>query len=479
MGQIALGWEEWIGIPYLGLPAIKAKIDTGARTSALHAFAIEPFGKESEPYVHFGVHPIPERPDIEIFCSAQVIDRRPVTSSSGEQELRYFIKVPVQIGDRDLPIEISLTNRGAMQYRMLLGRRAIGEDMIVDPNRSCLQHVLSPELYDELPKAKPVPRTLRIALLTREPDNYTNRRIMEAAEASGHVCEVINTTRCYMNINALAPEIHYDGKVLPRFDAVIPRIGAGVTSYGMAVVRQFELMGAYCVNNATAIGASRDKLLAHQLLAQRRIGMPVTAFANSPKDTENLIQIVGDAPLVVKLLEGTQGKGVVLAETSQAADSVIGAFRGLKANFLIQEFVEEAAGVDIRCFVIGGRVVAAMKRQAADTDFRSNLHQGGKATAVKISKEERAIAAKAAKVIGLNVAGVDLLRSDAGPKVLEVNSSPGISGIEKASGKGIAELIIEYVEKNARPAAPRVRRKTPAAARDDSAAVLSLVQEAS
>jgi len=459
MSELILGWEEWLSLPGLGIPAVKAKVDTGAKTSSLHAFAIEPFGRDDRSFVRFGIHPVPDRPEIEIFCSAPIVDRREITSSNGEVELRYIIETKVKIGDSEWPIEISLANRENMQYRMLLGRTAIEEQMIVDPNQSFQQRSLSYDAYDHLKKSRPVPRTLRIALLTREPDNYSSRRIVEAAEARGHVCEIINTSRCYMNINDLAPEVHYDGRVLPRYDAVIPRIGSSITSYGMAVVRQFNLMGAFCLNSANAIGASRDKLLAHQLLAQRRIGMPVTAFANSPKDTSELIDIVGGAPLVVKLLESTQGKGVVLAETRKAAESVVGAFRGLKANFLVQEFVKESAGTDIRCFVIGGKVIAAIQRQAEAGEFRSNLHQGGSASRVKITKEERATAVRAAKIIGLNVAGVDLMRSDTGPKVLEVNSSPGLEGAEKFSGQDIAGLIIEYIESKVRPSYRAARKR--------------------
>ncbi len=451
MSQETLGWEEWASFPKLGVPAVIAKIDTGARTSALHAFAIEPFGTDTKPYVRFGIHPVPDRPDIEIFCSAKMVDRREITSSNGEKELRYVIETPVRIGDQEWPIEITLTNRENLQYRMLLGRTAISENMIVDPNRSFLQSELSYDLYKNLKKTKPVERPLRLGLLTREPNNYSSRRIMQAAEEKGHVCEIVNPTRCYMDINALSPEVHYAGESLPRFDAVIPRIGASITEYGMAVVRQFNLMGAFCLNEAAAIGASRDKLFAHQVLAQHRIDMPVTAFAKSTQQTAALIDIVGGAPLVVKLLESTQGRGVVLAETKKAAESVIGAFRGLRANFLVQEFIKEAAGTDIRCLVVGGKVIASMMRQAEAGEFKSNLHRGGEALPVKISKAERAIAVKAAKAIGLNVAGVDLLRSDAGPKVLEINSSPGLQGVERATGIDVATQMINYVEKSVKP----------------------------
>ncbi|MCK5444177.1 MAG: 30S ribosomal protein S6--L-glutamate ligase [Rhodospirillaceae bacterium] len=292
---------------------------------------------------------------------------------------------------------------------------------------------------------------MKIGILTREPENYSTRRLVEAAEGRNHMVEIINTTQCYMNITSSRPEVHLDGRALEGFDAIIPRVGATVTFYGMAVVRQFEAMGVYCLNSASAIGAARDKLFAHQLLARSGIGMPDTGFARSPKATAELIKFVGGAPLVIKLLEGTQGRGVVLAETRKAAESVIGAFQGLKANILVQNFVKEADGADIRCFVVGNRVVASMKRQAEAGDFRSNLHRGGKGKRVRITKDERSTAIKAARVMGLALAGVDLLRSSEGPKVLEVNSSPGLQGIEEVTDKDIATLIIEHVEKHARP----------------------------
>ena len=454
-----LGWEEWAGFPGLGLPAIKAKVDTGARTSALHAVAVEPFGPEAKPQVRFVMHPIPDRPEVEVVCAAPAVDRREVTSSNGETELRWVIEAKVKIGDRDWPIEVSLTNRETMQYRMLLGRTAIREDMVVNPTQSCVQGQLSYDLYAGVPTKKPVKRPLRIAILTREPKNYSSLRLKEAAEARGHVAEMINTARCTMAINAMNPAVYYDGRKLPRYDAVIPRVGASMTNYGMAVIRQFQLTGAYILNSAEAIGASRDKLYAHQVLARAGIGMPTTAFAHSPKDTGNLIEHVGGAPLVVKLLESTQGRGVVLAETKKAAESVIDAFRGLDANFIVQEFVKEAGGADIRCFVVGGKVVASMKRQAQAGEFRSNLHRGGEAVKVRISKEERSAAVRAARAMGLSVAGVDLLRAESGPKILEVNSSPGLEGIEATSGKDVAGLIAEHIEAHVRTVhRPPVRR---------------------
>ncbi|MAK62364.1 MAG: 30S ribosomal protein S6--L-glutamate ligase [Ponticaulis sp.] len=446
-----LGWEEWVAFPDLGLPAIKAKVDTGARTSALHASVIEPFGPIDKPQVRFLIQPNPDDLSLEFTCSAPVVDRRQVTSSNGEAELRYVIQTQLKCGDRTWPVDVTLSNRESMQYRMLFGRTSIADDMMVDPNHSFAQGVLSFDLYKGLPKRKPVKRPLRIALLTKEPNNYSSKRLIEAGEARGHVVEAIDTTRCYMKIDAHASEVHYDGRALPRYDAVIPRIGPAITSYGLAVLRQFINSGAYCLNQPDAIAASRDKLLAHQLLARERIGMPVTTFANSPKDTKDLVSLVGGAPVILKLLQSSQGKGVVLAETRKAAESLVDAFRGLEANFLVQEFVGEAAGRDTRCFVIGNKVVAAIQRIAAEGEFRSNLHRGGTAEAVRLTKEERDIARRAAQTIGLSVAGVDILRTNDGPKVLEVNSSPGLEGIETATEKDIATLIIQNLEAKVRP----------------------------
>ena len=292
---------------------------------------------------------------------------------------------------------------------------------------------------------------MKIAILSRGPKLYSTRRLVEAAEARGHEVRVIDALRCYMNINSVHPEIHYKGEVLSGFDAVIPRIGASVTFYGTAVLRQFEMMGVYPLNESVSISRSRDKLRSLQLLSRRGIGLPVTGFAHSPDDVDDLLATVGGAPVVIKLLEGTQGVGVVLAETHAAASSVIQAFNGLKANILVQEFIKEAGGADIRCFIVGGKVIASMKRQGKEGEFRSNLHQGGSASLIKITAAERATAINASKAMGLNVCGVDLLRSNHGPVVMEVNSSPGLEGIEGATQKDIAGMVIEFIEKNAKP----------------------------
>jgi ribosomal protein S6--L-glutamate ligase len=298
---------------------------------------------------------------------------------------------------------------------------------------------------------------VKIGILSRKASLYSTSRLVEAAEARGHEVHVINHLRCYMNIASHRPSIYYKGDLLEGFDAIIPRIGASHTFYGTAVVRQFEMQGVYCVNESVAITRARDKLRSTQLLARKGIGLPVTGFAHSTKFTDDLIGIVGGAPLVVKHIEGTQGIGVVLAETMQTAKSVIEAFKALKANILVQEFIKEASGSDIRCLVVGGKVVATMLRTGTKGEFRSNIHRGGKGTTVKITSEERSTAVRAAQIMGLNVSGVDFLRSNHGPVVMEVNSSPGLEGIEKTTGKDVAGRIIEYIEKNAKQGKTRTK----------------------
>lgn len=296
---------------------------------------------------------------------------------------------------------------------------------------------------------------MKIAILSRKPELYSTQRLKEAALAHGHQIKIINTLRCYMNLSPDKPIIHYKGKKLSKFNAVIPRIGASFSYYGTAVVRQFEMMGTYCLNSSMSITRSRDKFRSLQLLSRKGIALPITGFAHSPDDIDDLIKMVGGAPLLIKLIEGTQGIGVVLAETKKAAESVIQAFLGLKVNIMVQEFVKEAQGIDVRCFVLGKKVIAAMQREASPGEFRSNVHRGGSIKAIKITPEERKLAVNAVKNMGLNLAGVDLLRSDRGPLVIEVNSSPGLEGIEKACKKNIAELIIEYIENNAKPLTAR------------------------
>lgn len=300
---------------------------------------------------------------------------------------------------------------------------------------------------------------MKIAMLARNPNLYSHRRLKEVAEERGHELDIINTLRCTMNITSHRPSILYNGQTLGKYDAVIPRIGASITHYGLAVLRQFEMMGVWSLNESVAIGRSRDKLRSMQIFAKHGLGLPVTAFAHDPKQTDEVLKIAGGAPVVIKLLEGTQGIGVVLSETEKSAKSVIEAFRGANVNILVQEFIKEAGSSDIRIFVVGGKVVASMMRTGAEGDFRSNLHRGGSAKTIKITPEERSTAIRAAKVMGLNVAGVDVLRANHGPVIMEVNSSPGLEGLENATGLDVAGTIIEFMEKNAKPGATKTKGK--------------------
>ncbi|MBB5732813.1 ribosomal protein S6--L-glutamate ligase [Altererythrobacter atlanticus] len=300
---------------------------------------------------------------------------------------------------------------------------------------------------------------MRIAMLARNPNLYSHRRIVEAAEARGHTIDILNTLRVTMNITSHRPEAFYNGEKLTGYDAVIPRIGASITFYGLAVLRQFEMMGIWPLNESVAIGRSRDKLRSMQILARAGLGLPVTAFAHDPKQASEVIRMVGGAPVVIKLLEGTQGIGVMLGETENSARSVIEAFRGANVNILVQEFIKEADATDIRALVIGGKVVASMMRKGGEGDFRSNLHRGGEAKSIRITPEERSTAVRAAKRLGLNVAGVDMLRSNHGPVIMEVNSSPGLEGIEHATGKDIATLMIRFIEETAIAGKTKTRGK--------------------
>lgn len=288
---------------------------------------------------------------------------------------------------------------------------------------------------------------MKIAILSRRSQLYSTRRLAEEASKRGHEVKIIDTLRCYMNITSKNSSIHYKGKILDKFDAIIPRIGASITFYGAALVRQFEMIGVFVTNDSIAITRAQDKLRSLQLLSRKGVGLPITGFAYSPGDIKDLIHMVGGAPLVIKLLEGTQGIGVVLAPTQQAATSVIEAFLDLQAHIMVQEYIKEANGADIRCFVVNGKVIAAMERKAKLGEFRSNIHRGGSTRVATLTREERLAAVKAAKVIGLNIAGVDLLRSDRGPLIMEVNSSPGLRGIEEATGENVAKIIIKFIEK--------------------------------
>lgn len=300
---------------------------------------------------------------------------------------------------------------------------------------------------------------MKICLMTQNAKLYSSKRILEAARERGHEIDVLDTPNAYMNVVSHKPRVKYKGKEVPIYDAVIPRIGASTTFYGLAVLRQFEMMGVWPLNESVAIGRSRDKLRSMQLLSRKGIGLPITAFANSTADIDDMIEMVGGAPVVIKLLEGTQGIGVILAETHMSAKSTIEAFRNVNVNILVQEYIKESEGVDIRCLVIGDKVVAAMQRKGAEGEFRSNIHRGGSGELVKITPEERSVAVRSAHIMGLNVCGVDLLRSNHGPVIMEVNSTPGLEGVEKSTGIDVADRIIQFIEKKAKPNKTNTRGK--------------------
>ena len=447
--KLIVGSEEWCSLPGLGLPAIKARVDSGAATSSLHAFNIVCFHRDGELWISFEVHPLQKDRSVVVRHEAPVLEQRGVRNTSGISETRYVIREELVLGEQRWPIELTLTNRYAMGYRMLLGREAMVGRVLVDPEGSHQLGDVEPALLEAMYAALRTERTgLRIAVLASDPELYSNRRLLEAGEERGHRMEFLNVKQCYMRLDPQNPEMHYrGGNVLKRIDAVIPRIRPSVTFYGCAITRQFESMDIRVLNAAEPIKRSRDKLLASQLFVRHGLSMPVTGFASSPLDTKDLIKMVGGAPLILKLLEGAQGRGVVLAETQKAAESVINAMKSLNANLLVQEFIKEAGGKDLRCFVIGNKVVSAIERTAAVGDFRSNIHQGGSAQAVRIRPEERKLAVAATRALGLDVAGVDIIRSERGPLLLEVNSSPGLEGIETATGKDLAGQMIQEVER--------------------------------
>ena len=450
MSKQIVGSEEWCAFPSLGIPAIKARVDSGAKTSAIHAININSFKRNGNSWVSFEVHPLQNDRRTLVCCEAEIVDRRVVKSSSGEREKRIVVRVPMAIGDNVWDVELTLTNRDSMGYRMLLGREAMSDRLLVDPGASCCLHNYDKKQLNDFYGASAAnePQGLKIGVLANNPELYSNRRIMEAGSERGHEMKFLNIRHCFMKLDAENPEIHYrGGTVLADFDAVIPRIRPSMTFYGCALVRQFESMGVFPLNTAVAVSHARDKLFSLQLLLKNGLDIPVTGFTNSPIDTDDVIDMVGGAPLIVKLLEGAQGRGVVLAETKKAAESVINAFKSIQVNLLVQEFVKEANGKDLRCFVIDGKVVAAIERQAKPGEFRANLHQGGSATVAKISSEERKLALRATKILELSVAGVDIIRSSKGPLLLEVNSSPGLEGVELATGKDIASMMISAIEK--------------------------------
>jgi len=447
--QTIIGSAEWCSFETLKIPAIKARIDSGAKTSSIQATHIRRFKRGGESWVSFEVNPLQDNLSFSIQCESKIIDTRMVRSSSGISEKRFVIQVPVSIGENTFEIELTLANRDGMDFRMLLGREAMQDRFLVNPstrykfgdyNEDELKSMYSYLVYRK--------SGLNIGLLATDRTLYSNKRLMEAGIARGHEMRFYNIQQCYMRLDADTPEVRYrGGSIINDLDAIIPRIRPSMTFYGCALLRQFDSIGAFCLNSDTSISQSRDKLFSSQLFTSNKINIPITGFAKSPLDTKDLIDMVGGAPLIIKLLQSAQGKGVVSAETNKAAESVINAFKSLQANILVQEFIKEASGKDLRCFVVNGTVVASIERTAPKGEFRSNIHIGGTAKKVKITAEERKLAVKAAKILNLAVAGVDIIRSNKGPLLLEVNSSPGLEGIESATGKNIANEMIMAIEK--------------------------------
>ena len=444
-----IGSEEWCSLFGIGVPSIKARIDSGAKTSSIHAFNIHSFRKNNVLWVTFEIHPLQGDRRTVVSCESEVIDRRDVKSSSGISEKRYVIQTEIKLGKCRWDIDLTLSNRDSMGYRMLLGREAMKNRFLVDPSESFLSGNFSyEEIKRQYIKAKSSPTGLKIGILASNPSLYSNERLMAAGEERGHDMMFLNIKQCFMKLDAEKPEVHNrGGKIIFGLDAIVPRIKPSITFYGAALTRHFESIGVYTLNSSQSITQSRDKLYSLQLLLKNGLEIPTTGFANSPIDTDDLIDMVGGAPLIIKLLEGSQGTGVVLAETKKAAESVINALKSLKANLLVQEFIKESLGKYIRCFVVNGKVIASIMREAQEGGFRSNVHKGASSSNVKITLEEKKMAVKAVKVLGLDVAGADIIRSNRGPLLLEVNSSPGFERIESVTGKDIAREIIISIER--------------------------------
>lgn len=445
---LEIGWEEWIALPELKLPAIRAKVDTGAKTSALHAFMVEKLEGKGDVKVRFGIHPIPDRPEVEIYCTAHLVDEREVTSSNGQTELRYVIRTMAQFGQRRWPIEITLTDRETMAYRMLIGRSAMEKKLVVVPGRSFVLGAISANVYDHVVSRRKK-RSLNIGILSHIPDSYSAERFSAVAESRGHKVEVLNATRCYVDISADKPNIHYQGTLLSAFDAVIPLIGQSRSSafYGLSILRQLESLGYYCINSPHAIAHARDALLAYQLLNRAGIPMPPTAFAQYPGDIKDMIKIVGGAPLVIKLVNSPKNGEPVLAQTNKAAIAVMQAFRGLNANFIAQKQIERVSKA-IQCVVLGGKVIAAFERLDNEVGL-------SKTAAVKVKGIEIKLAVRAARVLALKFALVHLLRTSTGPCVMQVVETPALRVLERVTGEDIALRIIEFIETHARPRLPK------------------------
>lgn len=438
--DFTVGWEEWVALPDLGVPAVRAKVDTGAQTSSLHAFSVHRFTEGRTEKVRFGLHPLPERPDIEIYCEAELVGQREITSSNGETELRFIIATTAKVGDKTWPVEVSLTNRETMAYRMLLGRRALEAGIAVDVTRSCIQGEADLSVYAPLRHVAAAERALSIGVLTDRPSSVTVQRLVDAAEARGHKVGVVAVDSCYVSMTGGAAQVHLDGKDLPRFDSVLPFV-AGRKDYPLAVLRQLEATGSRSFNGSVALAAAADRLHAHQVLARRGVPLPLTGFANSLRTHAHLIRLLGGTPLALKIIEGGQGRGMVVADTRKAAESVISALRGLDVHVLVQRYVNEAEGTALRCLVVGRKTVAAVKLGAADEGEARGVRRA------KLTSEQRRVAGRAAAALNLQYAIVDLVRTEAGPAVIDVDPAGDLEIVEAAAGIDAAAAIVAHLEK--------------------------------
>lgn len=447
--KIIVGSEEWCGLPDLGIPAIKARVDSGAKTSSLHAFNIRGFTRDQCEWVAFELHPLQHNRRTVVKCEAPVVDKRLVKNTGGLAEKRYVIRTTLHLGGHSWDIEVTLSNRDTMGYRMLLGRQAMTDRILVDPSGSFLRGSFTRE--EELEKYghdAGAGESLNIGLLASNPDLYSNQRLLEAGLARGHRIQFFDIRQCYIKLDADSPEIHYrGGRLLNDLDAVIPRIRTALTSYGCALLREFESLGVYALNSSQSIAKSRDRLYMLQVLLKSGIDIPASGFANSPLDTSALVQLTGGTPLVVRLLNREQSQGVMLADSDTAAESLITSARSAGANLMLQEYIQESAGQSLRVFVVDNKVKAAVQREAAPGDFHVNRRHGGLSKRVKISAAERRLAIKAVKTLGLTVAGVDIIRSKRGPLLLDISASPALEIIEKPSGKDMAAVMLASIEK--------------------------------
>ena len=447
-----IGRAENIDLPDLKVFDVPAKVDTGAESSSLWASEIKENanGLEFVLFARGSKYYTGEK--FTVKASNYSLTR--VANSFGHSETRYKVKLKAVLHERKIRATFTLSDRSQMVYPILIGRRLLhGKFLVNVSDGSPLKYeeeARTSQLEREMVAERPAARgKLRIAILSKGPGNYSTQRLKEEALKHGHEVRIINYAKCYVTLESGKPVVRYRGESLHDIDVVIPRIAANLTSYGSSMVRQFEMQNVFTTTTSIAIVRSRDKLRSTQLLAKAGIGIPKTVFARETADLDDVLDQVGGAPVIIKVARGTHGNGVVLAETKKAAKAVMQAFYVEGVSFIVQEFVAESAGTDIRAFVVNGKVVASMQRQSLDDDFRSNLHQGGEGTVIKLTDEERRTAIKAAKAMGLPICGVDMMRSDRGPLVLEVNSSPGF-GIEKVTGRNVAEKIIEYVEQSAK-----------------------------